>query len=74
LSSLLSTIDYNVATETHGLDVLNKLQSSTPDIIVSDLNMPQMSGFEFLSVVRNRFPSIPVMAMCGIACPEKPGS
>ena len=27
--------------------------------------MPQMSGFEFLSVVRRRFPGIPVIAMSG---------
>jgi CheY-like chemotaxis protein len=34
-------------------------------VIISDLNMPQMSGFEFLSVVRRRFPEIPVVAMSG---------
>jgi CheY-like chemotaxis protein len=37
----------------------------TPDVIISDLNMPQMSGFEFLSVVRRRFPGIPVVAVSG---------
>ena len=36
-----------------------------PDLIISDLNMPEMSGFEFLSVVRRRFPEIPVIAMSG---------
>ena len=40
-------------------------EASTPDIIISDLNMPQMSGFEFLSVVRRRFPEIPVVAVSG---------
>jgi hypothetical protein len=34
-------------------------------VIISDLNMPQMSGFEFLSVVRRRFPDIPVVAVSG---------
>jgi CheY-like chemotaxis protein len=34
-------------------------------VIISDLNMPQMSGFEFLSVVRRRFPQVPVIAMSG---------
>ena len=33
--------------------------------MISDLNMPQMSGFEFLSVVRRRFPKIGVIAMSG---------
>jgi hypothetical protein len=36
-----------------------------PDILLSDLNMPGMSGFELLSVVRRRFPSIQVIAMSG---------
>jgi DNA-binding NtrC family response regulator len=36
-----------------------------PDVIISDLNMPRMSGFEFLSVVRRRFPEILTLAMSG---------
>ena len=34
-------------------------------MILSDLNMPGMSGFEFLSVIRRRFLPIPVIAMSG---------
>ena len=32
---------------------------------ISDLQMPRMSGVEFLSVVRHRFPAIPVLAISG---------
>lgn len=42
-----------------------QLRRSLPDIIISDLSMPNMSGFEFLSVVRKRFPQIPVIAISG---------
>lgn len=38
---------------------------SMPDVIISDLQMPHMNGFEFLSVVRRRFPSIPVIVISG---------
>jgi hypothetical protein len=34
-------------------------------VIISDLNMPKMSGFEFLSVIRRRFPTISVIAISG---------
>jgi len=41
------------------------LKQSLPDIIISDLRMPNMNGFEFLSVVRRRFPMIPVIVISG---------
>ena len=66
MSILLNEGGYDVTTAGHGLDGLNKLKFAAPDLIVSDLNMPDMSGFEFLSVVRVRFPKIPVIAMSGI--------
>jgi CheY-like chemotaxis protein len=47
------------------LDALEKLAVSLPDLIISDLRMPRMSGFELLEIVRNKFPSIPVIAISG---------
>jgi CheY-like chemotaxis protein len=65
IAMLLDEDGYDVSTAIHGFDALLQLRVMTPDMIISDLNMPQMSGFEFLSVVRCRFPSIPVIAMSG---------
>jgi CheY-like chemotaxis protein len=62
---LLTAAGYGVSTARHGFDALLQLRRSQPDLIISDLNMPEMSGFEFLSVVRRRFPEIPVVAMSG---------
>ena len=62
---LLAAAGYEVTTAENGFDALLELKKRTPDIILSDLNMPQMSGFEFLSVVRRRFPEIPVIAISG---------
>jgi CheY-like chemotaxis protein len=67
MALLLNEGGYDVETAIHGLDALIKLRFTVPDAIISDLNMPQMSGFEFLSVVHTRFPSIPVMAMSGLS-------
>src|SRR5579871_6866329 len=62
---LLEYSGYRVSTAIHGFDALLQLKRSVPAIVLSDLNMPQMSGFEFLSVVRRRFPHISVIAMSG---------
>ena len=62
---LLQMSGYHVSTAKNGFDALLQLKRSLPSIILSDLNMPQMSGFEFLSVVRRRFPKISVIAMSG---------
>jgi len=64
-SMLLRSVGYEVHTAEHGFDALLQLGKLVPEIIVSDLNMPQMSGFEFLSVVRRRFPEVPVIAVSG---------
>ncbi len=62
---LLQREGYEVATAQDGFDALLQLKQFLPDVIVSDLNMPRMSGFEFLSVVRRRFPKISVIASSG---------
>jgi len=65
LGLVLQSGGYEITTATNGFDALLQLKRRLPAIVLSDLNMPQMSGFEFLSVVRRRFPQISVIAMSG---------
>jgi len=65
LARVLKASGYDVSTAIHGFDALLQLKKKLPAIVLSDLSMPQMSGFELLSVVRRRFPQIPVIAMSG---------
>lgn len=62
VSMLLSDNGYRVSAACNGFDALLRLQEEVPDVMVTDLNMPEMSGFELLSVVRRRFPSIVAIA------------
>ena len=55
--------DYEVLCAEDGFEGLIALKRSLPDLIISDLRMPNMSGFEFLSIVRRRFSNIPVIAI-----------
>jgi len=65
LALVLKSGGYDTTTAVNGFDALLQLKRRVPAIVLSDLNMPQMSGFEFLSVVRRRFPQISVIAMSG---------
>jgi CheY-like chemotaxis protein len=63
--ALLEAQGYSVLCAVDGFDGLSALKRSLPDVIISDLRMPNMNGFEFLSVVRKRFPHIAVIAISG---------
>src|SRR6478736_3897670 len=62
---ILEAKGYEVKTASDGFEALVELRRSLPDLIISDLRMPNMSGFELLSIVRRRFPHIPVIAISG---------
>ena len=71
LSCVLNEIGYRVRTAEDGLSALAQLRSEVADILLSDLNMPGMSGFELLSVVRRRFPTMKTIAMSGMFCGDE---
>lgn len=56
---------YDAVAAEDGFRALSQLRKSLPDVVVSDLEMPGMSGFELLSVIRRRFPQISTVAMSG---------
>jgi CheY-like chemotaxis protein len=62
LSVILTKSGHRVCSAEDGFSALAEMRKEIPDIILSDLNMPGMSGFELLSVVRRRFPAIRVVA------------
>ncbi len=63
LSHIFTAFGHRVRCAADGFSALSELRLEVPDMILSDLNMPGMSGFEFLSVVRRRFPVVKVVAM-----------
>lgn len=50
--SLLSKLNYHVITATDGLNALEVLDSGIPDIVLLDIEMPRMDGFELLGRLR----------------------
>ncbi len=64
-TTLLSAAGYSVSQAKDGFSALEEIRRQRPALILSDLNMPRMTGFELLSVIRRRFPAIHVIAMSG---------
>jgi len=65
ISSILRSSGYDITTATDGFEALLHFQDRVPDLLLSDLNMPAMSGFELLSVIRRRFPQVVAVATTG---------
>lgn len=61
-ATLLSREGYVVLTARDGFEALAELRGGVPEIIVAELNMPRMSGFELLAIVRQRFAQVGVIA------------
>ena len=57
LSTLLSGEGYCVRGVHRGADVIQSVFSFAPDIVLLDIGMPQMTGYEVARVLRERFGS-----------------
>lgn len=67
LSIYLSAMGFEVQTAGDGMEGLECAQGSVPDVIVLDLQMPGLSGFEFAAALKRdaRTDSIPLIALSG---------
>ena len=54
LQILLEAEDFHVISAIHGLDALRKMENAKPDLILSDISMPEMDGYAFYDAVRAR--------------------
>ena len=65
LAQIFKVLGHRVRCASDGFAALVEISQEIPEILLSDLNMPGMSGFELLPIVRSRFPAIRVIAMSG---------
>ncbi|MGN6521375.1 MAG: Hpt domain-containing protein [Dokdonella sp.] len=60
---VLERADFEVLTAKDGLDALEKLQETVPDIMLLDIEMPRMDGYELATYMRNdsRLRKVPII-------------
>jgi DNA-binding NtrC family response regulator len=60
---LLRSEGFRTHTSQNGREALERLEEIRPDIVLTDIRMPAMSGLEVLETLRRRDPAIPVILM-----------
>ncbi|MBD1913293.1 MULTISPECIES: response regulator [unclassified Leptolyngbya] len=63
LSELLEATGIDVVEATNGVEAKNKIREHTPDLVITDLIMPEMNGYELCRWIKNdpTTKTIPVM-------------
>jgi signal transduction histidine kinase len=65
LSALLRILGHEVAIATSGEEGLTRLAAERFDLVLTDLGMPEMSGWEVAQAVKARWPKLPVILVTG---------
>jgi CheY-like chemotaxis protein len=63
LRRVLKGCEANVETATSSRDALRRLRTTKHDILVSDIGMPEMYGYELIRALRSRGLTIPAAAL-----------
>jgi two-component system chemotaxis sensor kinase CheA len=68
LKNILVSAGYAVVTAIDGIDGLSALQSNAFDLVISDVQMPRMSGLELTGKIRalKQFAEIPIVLVTGL--------
>ena len=65
LKIFMARMGYVAIAAENGVKALNQLDKSPYDILITDGDMPEMTGFELCRVVKERFPHIFVIGLTG---------
>lgn len=70
LQTLLERNHYSVSTASSGSAGLKQVRESDPDLVLSDIMMPEMDGVEMLKRLKKMVPDLPVVLMTGYSSIE----
>jgi DNA-binding response OmpR family regulator len=67
LTNYFTKKEYTVVSAANGLDGLKYIEAKEAsfDLIITDLVLPNISGVAIISIVKNKFPNTPVIAITG---------
>ncbi len=69
-SLLAKRPDLRVIFAANGREALTVLQENPPNLVLTDLHMPEMDGLELVVEIRKNFPLVPVILMTAFGSEE----
>ena len=70
LKHMLTLSHYEVETVKNGKEAVKRLKRAEFNLVLTDLNMPEMDGLTLLSHVKSQYPDIPVIVVTGLISAE----
>jgi two-component system chemotaxis response regulator CheY len=72
VSVALNMQGFTVTTACDGMDALEKLPAAAVDLVITDLNMPNMDGFELIRALRGneQLRNLPVIILTSLTDPD----
>ncbi len=73
LQAALSPAGFDIVQAKDGLHALEVLETCKPDVIVTDINMPRMDGYDLIGAVRTsgKLPGVPILVLSTESAAEK---
>ena len=65
IRELLLIHEYKVTEADNGKTGLKEFKENTPDLVITDIIMPEMEGISFIKELRSHNKNIPIIAMTG---------
>jgi CheY-like chemotaxis protein len=73
-SMVLEVNNYDVAAAENGIEAIPLLKNKRPHVLISDLRMPYMDGYELLHLARRFFPDMGAIILSGFDGGRVPGN
>ena len=65
MTKALEESGYEVTAANSGKQTIALVQERLPDLLILDLNMPGIDGFDILRILRNQFPYLRILVISG---------